>query len=90
MHRGEQRFYAYCRVLLLAQLSAGRVDVEVAMARAYVQRSGWQMQLAAMYEVDNTRYSAQRATIYAEWQPRLRSARQAKPRNELALAGVLR
>jgi hypothetical protein len=39
MHCGEQRFYVYCCVLLLAQLSAGRVDVEVATVRVYVQRS---------------------------------------------------
>jgi hypothetical protein len=90
MHGGEQRFYAYCRALPLAQLSANRVDVEAATARAHVQRSWWQMQLAAMYEVGNTRYSTQRAAVCAEWQPRLWSARQAKPRNEPALAGVLR
>jgi hypothetical protein len=89
MRRSEQRFYSYCRALPLAQLSAGRVDVEAAMARAHVQRSWWQMQLAAMYEMGNTRYSAQCATVCAEWQPWLRSVRQAKPRNEPALAGVL-
>jgi hypothetical protein len=43
-----------------------------------------------MYEVGNTRYSAQRAAISAEWQPWQRSVCQAKPRNEPALAGVLR
>jgi hypothetical protein len=39
MRRGKQRFYAYCRSLPLAQLSAGRVDVEAATACAHVQRS---------------------------------------------------
>jgi hypothetical protein len=47
------------------------------------------MQLAAMYKVGNTCYSAQRTAVCAEWQLRLQSARQAKPRNEPALAGVL-
>jgi hypothetical protein len=47
------------------------------------------MELAAMYEVGNARYSSQRAAVCAEWQPRLRSARQAKPCIEPALAGML-
>ncbi len=38
MHGGPPRFNTYCRALPLARLSASRINVEAATARAYVQR----------------------------------------------------